>query len=62
MRIKPKILKLGGSVITRKDRGVLGFAKTHQAMVKLDKLIVDALIDEGVSAVAIPPSACIEGG
>jgi len=38
---------------------IIGFKKTHQAMVTLDKLIVDALIDEGVSAVAIPPSACI---
>jgi isopentenyl phosphate kinase len=41
---------------------VIGFAKTHQAMVTLDKLIGDVLIDEGVSVVAIPPSACIEGG
>lgn len=38
---------------------VMGFSKTHQAMVTLDKLIVDALIDEGVPAVAVPPSSCI---
>jgi len=110
VRVKPKILKLGGSVITRKDKPltpslrdikrlareisqakvprlvlvhgggsyghplaeqyriqdgykdpsqVMGFSKTHQAMVTLNKLIVDALIDEGVPAVAVPPSSCI---
>ena len=38
---------------------VIGFSKTHQAMVTLDKLIVDALIDEDVPAVAVPPSSII---
>lgn len=38
---------------------VLGFSKTHQAMVALNKLVVDALIQHNVSAVAISPSSCI---
>lgn len=110
MRIKPKILKLGGSVITRKEKPltpnlhamerlarevsqanvphlvlvhgggsyghplaeqyriqegykdssqVMGFSKTHQAMVTLNKLVVDALINYGVPAVGIQPSSCI---
>jgi isopentenyl phosphate kinase len=37
----------------------LGFAKTHQAMVTLNKLVVDALIHHNVSAVAVSPSSCI---
>jgi len=108
---KPTILKLGGSVITHKDKPLkansrairrlaneissskvsslvivhgggsfghplakrfaikegykgkvsqaLGFAETHQAMVSLNKLVVDALIRQNVSAVAVSPSSCI---
>jgi isopentenyl phosphate kinase len=108
---KPIILKLGGSVITRKEKPLtanlrairrlaseissaevaplilvhgggsfghplakryaikegyknkasqaLGFALTHQAMVALNKLVVDALIDEKIPAVAVSPSSCI---
>jgi len=37
----------------------LGFSKTHQAMVALNKLIVDALLQYDVPAVAISPSSCI---
>ncbi len=38
---------------------LIGFAKTHQAMVTLNKLIVDTLIQSGVPAVAVQPSAFI---
>jgi len=37
----------------------LGFAETHQAMVALNKLVVDALIRQNVPAVAVSPSSCI---
>jgi isopentenyl phosphate kinase len=108
---KPTILKLGGSVITHKDKPLtpnlpairrlakeialtklaclilvhgggsfghplakryrikegynskasqmLGFAKTHQAMITLNKLVVDALIKEKIPAVAVSPSSLI---
>lgn len=111
MRTKPIILKLGGSVITHKEKPstanlraikrlaseissaevaplvlvhgggsfahplakryaikegykskasqVLGFALTHQAMVALNKLVVDALIEHKLPAVALSPSSCI---
>jgi len=38
---------------------LLGFAETHQAMVALNKLVVDALIKEKISAVAVSPSSFI---
>ncbi len=38
---------------------LLGFAKTHQAMVALNKLIVDSLIRQKIPAVAVSPSSCI---
>ena len=38
---------------------LLGFAKTHQAMVALNKLIVDSLIRSKIPAVAVSPSSCI---
>jgi len=108
---KPTVLKIGGSVITRKEkpftvnssavrrlaeeiseahvsqlmiihgggsfghplakqysikegyRGeagqILGFSKTHQAMVALNKLVVDALIQHNIPVVAVSPSSCI---
>jgi len=108
---KPTVLKIGGSVITRKEkpfkanssavrrlakeisqanvsqliiihgggsfghppakqysikegyRGegaqLLGFSKTHQAMVTLNRLVVDALIQHNIPVVAISPSSCI---
>lgn len=104
-----QILKLGGSVITHKDRDfsvdmgnvvrlaeeiadvgepliivhgggsfghpvaeeygiadgyvdvsqLIGFVKTHQAMVQLNKLITDALIEEGVPAFSLSPSSFV---
>jgi isopentenyl phosphate kinase len=105
-----EILKLGGSVVTRKDRPrtpnneaitrlatevatagprrliivhgggsyghplakeydiatgykspnqLAGFSLTHQAMVELNKLIVDVFLDAGVPAVSIAPSSFI---
>jgi len=38
---------------------VLGFAETHQAMVTLNKLVVDALIRQNIPAVAVSPFSCI---
>lgn len=111
MNTKPIILKLGGSVITLKEKPLtanlraikrlaneissaeaaplvvvhgggsfghplakhyaikegyknkasqaLGFAQTHQAMVALNKLVVDALIQNKLPAVAVSPSSCV---
>jgi len=108
---KPIILKLGGSVITRKEKSLtanlrairrlaseissaevaplvvvhgggsfghplakryaikegyknkvsqaLGFALTHQAMIALNKLVVDTLIEHKLPAVAMSPSSCV---
>lgn len=38
---------------------IMGFSRTHQAMVTLNKIVVDALIDHGISAVSIQPSSCL---
>ena len=108
MKSKPLILKLGGSVITIKDkpytpnpqvirrlaeeisrakpetllvihgggsfghplaheyniakgyrekRQLIGFAKTHQSMVNLNRLVIEALIEQGIAAVSIPTSS-----
>ena len=111
MSVKPTVLKLGGSVLTNKEKTLtprlptierlakeisranisplilvhgggsfghplaklykikdgfngkisqlLGFAKTHQAMRALNKLVVDALIKEKIPAVAVSPSSFI---
>jgi len=108
---KPTVLKLGGSVITNKEKPLtpslpaierlakeisranvssliivhgggsfghplakrygikegyknkplqaLGFAQTHQAMVALNKLVVDALLQHKIPAVAVSPASCI---
>ena len=108
MRTRMRILKLGGSVVTDKDKPftpntpnierlaaevaaststplvivhgggsyghpvakkysidegykrpgqLLGFSRTHQAMVQLNKIIVDALLDAGVPAFSLSPSS-----
>ena len=46
------------------DRQVLGFARTHRAMVGLNALIVGALLEASVPAVSVTPSSFIlaEGG
>jgi len=41
------------------DAQLLGFSKTHQAMITLSKLVVDALIQHNIPAVAVSPSSCI---
>jgi isopentenyl phosphate kinase len=41
------------------ERQVIGFTRTHQAMVALNTIIVDALIDEGVPALSVAPSAFV---
>jgi isopentenyl phosphate kinase len=38
---------------------LIGFAKTHEAMIALNKIIVDALISNNIPAVGIPPSSCV---
>jgi len=110
LSVKPTVLKLGGSVITNKEKPltpnlpaikrlaneisqanvsslvivhgggsfghpvaekygiregykdssqIMGFSKTHQAMTKLNKLIVDSLIDHNMPAVEVQPSSCV---
>jgi len=110
LNVKPTILKLGGSVITNKEKPltpnmlaierlareiskanvsplvlvhgggsfghpiaeqygiregykdssqIMGFSKTHQAMTKLNKLIVDSLINHNIPAVGVQPSSCV---
>lgn len=111
MKVKPIILKLGGSVVTEKDKAftpnmdaierltkevskadvrklvlvhgggsfghplakqygtkegftgspsqIIGFSRTHEAMVALNKLIVDALIRHNIPAVGLAPSSFI---
>jgi len=110
LKVKPIILKLGGSVITVKEKPftpnkeaimrlakeikkaevkslilihgggsfghplakeykikegyrdssqITGFSKTRQAMASLNKIVLDALIQEGIPAVAIQPSAFV---
>lgn len=41
------------------DRQILGFSKTHQAMVALNSLIVEALLETSVPAVSVVPSSFI---
>lgn len=41
------------------QRQLLGFSKTRQAMVALNKLIVDELLRNDVPAVSVQPSACL---
>ncbi len=38
---------------------LLGFSKTHQAMVTLNKLVVEALIQHNIPVVTVSPSSCI---
>jgi len=38
---------------------IMGFSRTHQAMVALNRLVVDALIRRDVPAVAVQPSSCV---
>ncbi|MEM2906431.1 MAG: isopentenyl phosphate kinase [Candidatus Bathyarchaeia archaeon] len=46
------------------ERQLMGFALTHQAMTRLNTLVVESLTSEGVPAVSIRPSAFLttEGG
>ena len=41
------------------QRQVPGYARTHQAMVMLNSIVVDALLDLGVPAVSVTPSSFI---
>jgi isopentenyl phosphate kinase len=43
-----------------KDQSQLvGFSETHQAMLELNKLVLDALINCNIAAVPVTPSSCI---
>jgi len=110
LKVKPTVLKLGGSVITHKEKPltpnlpaikrlaseisqanvsrlvlvhgggsfghpiaeqytimdgykdrsqIIGFSKTRQAMIVLNKLVVDSLIQHNIPAVTVQPSSCI---
>jgi isopentenyl phosphate kinase len=37
---------------------IMGFAKTHQAMTRLNNLVVDSLIEHNLPAVAVSPFSC----
>jgi isopentenyl phosphate kinase len=43
----------------KKKTQIEGFSLTHQAMLELNKLVVDAFIRQGIPAFAISPSSCI---
>jgi len=43
----------------RDSSQIMGFSKTHQAMTKLNKLIIDSLISHNIPAVEIQPSSCV---
>ena len=43
----------------REPSQIMGFAKTRQAMTKLNKLIVDSLINHNIPAVGMQPSSCV---
>lgn len=38
---------------------IKGFSKTHQAMLELNKLVVNALIHNNIAAFSVSPSSCI---
>jgi isopentenyl phosphate kinase len=110
LSVKPTVLKLGGSVITDKEKKltpnlpaierlakeisranvsplvlvhgggsfghpvaeqyrlaegykdpsqIMGFSITHQAMTKLNKLIVESLINHNIPAIEVQPSSCV---
>ncbi len=42
-----------------KKSQLLGFSKTHESMMTLNKLVLDALIQNNIPAVTISPSSCI---
>jgi len=41
------------------ERQLPGYAKTHQAMIALNSIIVDALLDVGLPAISVTPSSFI---
>ena len=41
------------------DHQVMGYTKTHQAMVVINSIITDALIERGIPAVSVTPSSFI---
>ncbi len=43
----------------REPRQIIGFSKTHQAMIELNDIIVRELLDAGVPAFAVSPSSFI---
>jgi len=70
--IKPLIVVHGGGSMAhpvakkfrvkegyRRPAQLVGFSKTHYAMVKLNELILDALIRQGLPAISLQPSAFV---
>lgn len=43
----------------KSERQVVGFSRTHQAMVALNTIVVDTLLDLGVPALSVTPSSII---
>lgn len=43
----------------RDSSQIIGFSKTHQAMTKLNKLVVDSLINHTIPAVEVQPLSCV---
>ena len=41
----------------REPQQLIGFSKTHEAMVSLNRFVVEALVEEGVPAFGMPPSS-----
>jgi isopentenyl phosphate kinase len=38
---------------------IMGFSETHRAMTKLNSLVMKALINHNIAAVAVQPSSCV---
>jgi isopentenyl phosphate kinase len=38
---------------------IIGFSKTHQAMTRLNRLVVDSLIRNNIPAIGLPPCSCL---
>jgi isopentenyl phosphate kinase len=43
----------------KEESQLVGFSETHQAMLELNKLVLDALIHCNIAAVPVAPSSCI---
>lgn len=55
----PVAKKYGIAEGFKSEQQVMGFTRTHQAMVSLNTAVVDALLDEGIPAISMAPSSFI---